>query len=269
VNQVTDGHSSEQLPEKYTTYEFPLNERIRTLLRLEDLFNKFEFYLEQDHKINHHSALLTLFEVIEVGSRADLKSDLLQELERQSQSLWQYREHPGVDIDVLEHTLHQIERVSTQLNSCTGRLGHHLRENEFLMIIRSRCSIPGGVCEFDLPSYHRWQSRSPEARRTDIRAWFTPMQPLALAIRLILQMLRSSGEVSIVKADKGNFTQQTSGKTFQLLQVDLPEQLDCVPEFSANKYMIWIRFNIPNEHGIGKNNPYNNPFQFKIRLCSL
>lgn len=269
MNQVTDGQNADTPLEQYTTYEFPLNERIRTLLRLEDLFYKFEFYLAQDHRINHHSALLTLFEIIEVGSRADLKSDLLQELERQGQSLLQYREHPGVDWNVLENTLHQIERVSTQLNNCNGRLGHHLRDNEFLMIIRSRCSIPGGVCEFDLPSYHRWQSRPHEARRADIRSWFAPMQALALAIQLILQILRHSGQVSVVQADKGNFTQQTSGKTFQLLQVDVPTRLDIVPEFSANKYMLWIRFNTPNAHGVCKNNPHEESFEFRIRLCSL
>jgi len=35
---------------------------------------------------DHHATLLTLFEILEVASRADLKSDLLQELERQKQS---------------------------------------------------------------------------------------------------------------------------------------------------------------------------------------
>ena len=65
------------------TYEYPLNERIRTLLRLEDLFERSRHFIARTDPLDHHVALLTLFEILEVASRADLKSDLLQELERQ------------------------------------------------------------------------------------------------------------------------------------------------------------------------------------------
>jgi cell division protein ZapD len=269
VTQVTDDRQTPQQVSQTTTYEFPLNERIRTLLRLEDLFAKFMFFVSRDHRLDHHTALLTLFEIIEVGSRADLKSDLLQELERQGASLAQFRGHPGVDRHMLEDTLSSIDLASTQLNQCNGRLGYHLRDNEFLMIIRSRCTIPGGVCEFDLPGYHRWQSRSAQARRQDIDIWFEPMKPLANAIALVLKILRHSGEMNVVVAEQGNYTQQMSGKSFQLLRVDLPNELEVVPEFSANKYMLWIRFNIPNANGVSKNNPYLDPIELKIRLCNL
>lgn len=269
VTQVTDDRQTNQQVAQFTTYEFPLNERIRTLLRLEDLFAKFMFFVSRDHRLDHHTALLTLFEIIEVGSRADLKSDLLQELERQGASLAQYRGHPGVDRHMLEDTLASIDSASTQLNQCNGRLGYHLRDNEFLMIIRSRCTIPGGVCEFDLPGYHRWQSRNAQARRQDIDSWFEPMRPLAKAIALVLKILRHSGEMNVVVAEQGNYTQQMSGKSFQLLRVDLPNELEVVPEFSANKYMLWIRFNIPNANGVSKNNPYLDPIELKLRLCTL
>lgn len=269
VTQVTDEQQANNAVSQLTSYEFPLNERIRTLLRLEDLFSKFEFFVRQDHRLDHHTALLTLFEVIEVGSRADLKSDLLQELDRQRNTLGQFRGHPGVDRNALEDMLANIDVVATELSQCNGRLGYHLRDNEFLMIIRSRCSIPGGVCEFDLPGYHRWQSRPAQSRRTDILGWYEPMRPLARAVALVLKILRESGEVSVVTSEQGNFTQQMSGKTYQLLRIDLPTDLEVVPEFSANKYMLWIRFNTPNAHGVSKNNPYTEPVQFKIRLCNL
>ena len=59
-------------------YEYPLNERVRTLLRLEDLFDRLEFFARREHPLDHHVALGTLFEVLDVAGRADLKSDLLQ-----------------------------------------------------------------------------------------------------------------------------------------------------------------------------------------------
>ena len=68
-------------------YEYPFNERVRTLLRLEDLFDKLRWFCGQEHPYCHHTALLTLFEIMEVAGRADIKSELMQELERQKQSL--------------------------------------------------------------------------------------------------------------------------------------------------------------------------------------
>ncbi|MDX1669248.1 MAG: cell division protein ZapD, partial [Limnobacter sp.] len=99
--------------------------------------------------------------------------------------------------------------------------------------------------------------------------WFGPMKPLAQAISLVLTILRDSGESHRVEANEGNFTQQMSGKSFQLLRVDLPVELDVVPEFSANKYMLWIRFNMPSATGVCKNNPYTEPFEFKLQFCNL
>lgn len=269
MSQALDETQESTSVAQLISYEFPLNERVRTLLRLEDLFSKFDFFTQREHRLDHHTALLTLFEIIEVGSRADLKSDLLQELDRQRLTLSHYRGHPSVDSEALEHTLGNIDRVASDLNQCNGRLGYHLRDNEFLMIIRSRCSIPGGVCEFDLPGYHRWQSRTAASRRADIHHWFAPMRPLAQAVALVLQLLRNSGEVSLVTAEQGNFTQQLSGKTYQLLRIDMPADLELVPEFSANKYMLWIRFNVPNAQGVSKNNPTADAVQFRIRLCNL
>ena len=58
------------------TYEYPLNERIRTLLRLEDLFERSRHFIALTDPHDHHMALLTLFEILEVASRADLKADV-------------------------------------------------------------------------------------------------------------------------------------------------------------------------------------------------
>ena len=45
-------------------YEYPLHERIRTLLRLEDLFERARHFLASENPLEHHIALLTLFEIL-------------------------------------------------------------------------------------------------------------------------------------------------------------------------------------------------------------
>ena len=154
------------------TYEYPLNERIRTLLRLESLFERANHFLvkEEDSR-DHHAALLTLFEILEVATRADLKSDLLQELERQKQVLVGFRNNPQIAENVLKQVISDIERTSAALFAMTGKIGQHLRENDWLMSIKQRTGIPGGACEFDLPSYHYWLHRQAEERTGQLAAW--------------------------------------------------------------------------------------------------
>ena len=92
-------------------YEYPLSERIRTLLRLEDLFDKARHFAAQEHPLEHHAALLSIFDILDVAGRADLKSDLMQELERQRQVLINYRASPDVAQDTLNQVLKEIEAM--------------------------------------------------------------------------------------------------------------------------------------------------------------
>ncbi|MDX9945513.1 MAG: cell division protein ZapD, partial [Azonexus sp.] len=138
------------------SYEYPFNERIRTLLRLEDLFDKAAYFMRSDGQHEHHTALITLFEILEAAGRSDLKMDLIQELERQRQTLLAYRNNPDISEAALSGALYEIEQSSAALLAMTGKIGQYLRDNDWLMGIKSRAAIPGGVCEFDLPSYHWW-----------------------------------------------------------------------------------------------------------------
>jgi len=247
------------------TYEYPFNERIRTLLRLEDLYERFQHFHAQEHPLQHHVALSTIFEMLEVAGRADLKSDLLQELERQKQTLTGYRAHPNVQTDVLDSILTDIEQTSSALISVQGKTGQTIRDNEWLMSIRGRTIIPGGACEFDLPSYYAWQKKPAEKRRRDIENWFTPLRPLFNAIRVVLQLLRDSGTQVKIIAQSGSYQQMLQGKTYQMLRLQLDPELNVIPETSANKYMLWIRFAL--QDGDMKPRPTDSDIPFELTLC--
>ena len=60
-------------------YEYPFNERIRTYLRLEHLFLRLDELVARETPLDHHYALTTLFEIMDVATRADLKSDVLKD----------------------------------------------------------------------------------------------------------------------------------------------------------------------------------------------
>jgi len=223
-------------------YEYPLNERMRTLLRLEDLFERARFFLAKQEPLEHHAALLTLFEILEVAGRADLKSDLIQELERQKQVLVSFRSIPDIAEDVLNQVLRDIEQASQSLFAMTGKIGQYLRENEWLMSIKQRTGIPGGVCEFDLPSYHYWLHRDSQARLADLQAWIGPLYPLRDGSAIVLKLLREGGKPGKHVAHQGAFSQMLGGKVAQIVRIRLPRNSHFIPEISANKYALNIRF---------------------------
>lgn len=240
---------------------------MRTLLRLEDLFQRIEYFLQETDSRAHHAALVTLFEILDVAARADLKSELVQELERQRQTLASFRSSPEIDIALLDQMLFETEQATVALMNSPGKTGHHLRDHEWLTSIRSRAIIPGGTCEFDLPSYHAWQHRPSQQRKSDLDSWIAPLLPLHQAIRIVLRLLRESGQRAHHIADQGNYQQMLSGKLYQMLQVHLDERLGAIPEISANKYMIWVRFTT-QDGGDLRPRPYESPVPFDLVLCN-
>lgn len=248
-------------------FEYPLNERIRTLLRLEDLFERLNFHLSGEHPFQHHAGLATLFEIIEVAARADLKSDLLQELDRQKTTLMGFRNNPAVSNEALDRVLHEIESCWQRLNGIAGKVGQHLRDNEWLMSVRSRTIIPGGACEFDIPSYYAWQQLPTSNRLADLKKWADPFLPLSDSLNIVLRLLRESGQHSNIIAPNGSYQQTLGGKLVQMIQVRVDRERIAIPEISANKYMLWIRFT--SQVGDGKPKSLDDDVPFELSLCNL
>lgn len=224
------------------SYEFPLNERIRTLLRLEDLYRRAHYFASKSDPEEHHVALTSLFEILDVGGRADLKSDVMQELERQKQHLDALRNNPAISQEALASVLADIEKAISDMFLSSGKTGQELRENDWLMSIKQRSAIPGGVCQFDLPSYHFWLSQNAEARRIDLDEWLAPFLPIRNGVQIILKLLRENGKTASQLAHQGVYQQTMAGRLAQMLRIRLDSAYDCVPEISANKYALNVRF---------------------------
>jgi len=249
-------------------YEHPLNERIRTLMRLEDLYARAQHFAQRGDAADHHAALTALFEITDVASRADLKTDILQELERQKQLLAPLRSNPEIDCSALEALIADIDRVNVELLAQTGKLGTHLRENEWLMTIKQRTALPGGVCEFDLPAYHYWLHADPGARQNDLKGWLAPLSPLHDGLAIILRLLRENGRSGRQIAYHGVFQLMlTTSKVAQLLRLGVTRDLTCVPEISANKYALNIRF--IGVSGLERGSVIDRDIEFDLTFCNL
>jgi cell division protein ZapD len=250
------------------SYDYPFNERIRTLLRVEDLFAKVLYNIDAGHEHHHHCALLTLLQILDVVDRAELKLDLLQELERQKNAMSALIGNPAIATDALDSILHHIDTSIESLRADPTKIGQTLRANEWLMSIKQRAGIPGGVCEFDLPSYHYWLGLGETKRRQDFETWLTPLMPMQQSIAIILHILRGSGITSKLTAAEGAYQQMLSGaKPAQMLRISINDDIACFPEVSANKYAINIRFNTLDCSQ--KPQKYDADVPFTLTLCNL
>ena len=248
-------------------YEYPFNERIRTYLRLEHLFHRLGELVVREHPIDHHYAITTIFEVMDVAARADLKSDVLKDLDKQKHILNGYRGNPAIAEAVLDDVTSQLEICFSNLNALPGKAGHSLTENDWLMSIRSRIGIPGGTCEFDLPAYYAWQHLASASRQQDLQRWTTTLAPLAESIRLLLQLLRDSGAPQMVTAREGVYQQNLpQGRTFQLLRLRIDPSLGMIPEISGNRLMVSVR--LMRHESDDRLHAVNLDASFELTLCS-
>ena len=247
-------------------YEFPVNERIRSFLRLENLYKRARVYSAHDSPEIHHSGILTIFEMLEVTGRVDLKSEVIQELEKQKTHLGEFKGNPSVEEGLITNILEEVEDAIQVLLTASGKTGQAIRQNEWLSSIRQRTTIPGGVCQFDLPAYHFWLNGVAEHRKKDLGNWLQPFSALATGIIVILKILRKSGQFESSSATGGNYQKSLSGKVAQLIRLKIKSPHEIVPEVSANKYLLNIRFKVPNDPDRKQT---KSPVDFDLSFCNL
>lgn len=251
-------------------YEYPFNERVRTYLRLEQLFRRLLELMGRESALDHHFALATMFEIVEIASRTDLKSDVMRDLERQKNILDGLRDNPDIAQDMLAKIIDQINQRYASLHAQTGKSGQSLLDSEMLNALRSRLEIPGGTNGFDLPAYHHWQHFPAEQRQNDLRHWGQCLKPLADAVFLLLGLLRDTGTPQRVAASNGQFQQSLpSSKAYQLLRLRIDPALGLIPEISGNRLIVSVRLQqmqLQNGHYHWQTSTVN--ADFELTLCA-
>ena len=224
-------------------YEQPLNERIRTLLRVEFLYEQVQFGIAGESRWHSRVALNTFVELAGLLGRGDLRGELQKELERVAKTLHALQQAPGVDPSRLNAVLTECDQLCDRLRAAPYGIGSEIKDNDFLNAVSQRSGIPGGACSFDLPAYHRWLHQPPEVRRADLAYWFGGFDATAEATQLILRLLRESADAVPEVAYGGTFqTSLDRAIPYQMLRVILSDKDSCFPEISGNRHFCTVRF---------------------------
>ena len=254
---------------KYQIYEQPLNERIRMCLRVETLMKRFNYFEALKGDWSAYGALLCILEITALLERGDLKQELMKEVERQLGALNALARHEDVDRSKLDLVLSKQKHALDRLHKLDGKLGEHLKRNDFLLGIKQRTSIPGGSCDFDLPQLRFWLNQSHERRSSDLRQWAAPYLELEEVIELVLKTLRDSASARTVVAENGFYQKPLDTKqSTQLIRISIASDATVYPEISAGKHRYSVRFMRVNQ-GDAPPTQVKDDVEFLLSRCTL
>ncbi|MBT8119960.1 MAG: cell division protein ZapD [Gammaproteobacteria bacterium] len=250
-------------------YEQPLNEKVRAFLRLEKLFHQFAFHLKHGSDWNNRVAIDSILEILAFTTRSDIKLEVLKELERQHTRLERLSKRPQIDQSQLASVLKNIQKRIGELQAISGQVGQDTKNVELLTAIAQKSSVPGSICDFDLPALRHWLSLPKDTRQKHIDKWFRPFGPLDRAVQLILEVLRHSAEDTEEVAHNGFFQKSLdTNQAIQLLRISIPDNVICYPEISAGKHRFSVRF-MKNEDPSIRPEQCQDDVSFKLKMCAI
>lgn len=229
--------------QKKIIYEQPLSERVRNLLRLEYLFNSFNYYCKDLSKWGCYIVIKILIEINELIPRLDIKTELIKELEKCSVTLDILKNNSAVDMSRLKIIICRLNELLENLKKNSCRIGSHLKKDKLIDGIKQRISISAGTCSFDQPRFYQWLNQPNINKSNDIDLWKSDLSIVEETISFILEMLRNSTKIEKKTASSG-FYQQTidSVPSCRLIRVLLPADSLYYAEISAGKHRVTIRF---------------------------
>lgn len=243
-------------------YEHPLNERIRSYLKLEQLFIQVNDCLACDIRTSQGIFFNSLFAILDVLERNDIRGDLIKDLEKLEQTLVLWSKAPDVDVSALEENLQHTVSLVLKLR-CSQPKWWQLKEDKFLAGVKQRFAIQGGNSSFDLPQLHFWLNRSVESQKKDIQFWLELLDQIKYSLQLVLKFIRLRSDFESIQTDSGFF--QDNGEGLMLLRIKVDVSAPYYPTVSGNKFRYSIRFMLPCPQSGRRYS--NQPTQFQLARC--
>lgn len=244
-------------------YEHPLNERVRTLLRLEFLLAQLEQHKDVKSTANILPFFKTIFECIEVLERNDVRPILTTQLDVLEKSLVRWSAHPEVLDSSLQDKLQEAVCLQTKVANM-NKACQQLKEDKFLASLRARISVAGGAVDYDLPQFHYWRLKKENERQADVEEWYNILEPIHKALNFALLFLRESSSFVLLKAENG-FYQDSCAEQVSLLRIRYDLSKGIFPTVSGSKHRYSISFMAPDKASVKTS--VNDNIEFELSSC--
>lgn len=238
-------------------YEFPLNEKIRRFLRIEEIFTKIDYQLKSRQRFYEYGLFMLLFDLMTTASRSDLKVELLQTLDAGQIKLKNKRSTAKNN-----ELVKKLSSAKKNLEKSTIQPGFYFGNDRLIQEIKARNDSPFGIVSTDFPELRYWlEIETKDLRKKYFYEKFAPFNPIKDAIKLILLLIRDEAVFEKVETDEGLYQMKLNpSKKNDLISIQLSSGSKFFPHISSNKYAINMQF---NDH---KNNKIDKTIKFRLAI---
>jgi cell division protein ZapD len=246
------------------TYEFPLNEFIRTSLKIDYLYRFLEIQSDNPGEPEMRNLVSRTLELHSLIARPELKNEMIKEVEKRLNRLDQLKHVKSINHTLLRQTIARMSTAIEELrgvsvSSFSAPLPHLIDS------VKQRLSIPGGQFVFDLPAYKYWLNADTNQFQTEIADVISSLKPITKSAALLIELLRGSANARPLIAENGMYQVSENGNCDMLI-IGLKDNLNIFPEVSGGKHRVFLRF-------LEFNDIYNKPQQstksieFELSCC--
>lgn len=253
------------MPVQYP-FEFPLTEFIRTTLKIDRLGRFFNSSLSYKTEEDIRNLVFRMLELYSLIARAELKNELIKEVDKRSLRLNRLKNIPEIDHATLNETIASLQSALKELKSIPT--DSYSRPLPYMIdAVKQRQSIPGGQFEFDLPGYQYWISQGTDHCKSQILEVLSGLKPITKTVSLLLDLIRNSATATTETAVNGVF-QLTANSDSELIIIQAPEKGNLYPEISGGRHRVFVRFMEFTDIN-HKANQSNKDVTFLLKTCHI
>ena len=247
-------------------YELPLNERLRTFMRIEFLYSRLKYFCSNlDDNWQTRTVIHTLLEIYSILSRTDVRREVLADLDRYIMQMQRFQSAPDADNNMVNDVLEDLDSIKDQVVDIGTDYLLKLREDEFIASLLHRHTLPGGKAEFDMPKYKFFLESDKKNVVVQINRWIDVMRPICEGIDKLMWIIRESNEPIATVAVGGQYNHQIERRTQISLVRIITDEVNIYPEISGGRHLIAVRFF--NQNKDGEYLQFEDNVEFKISLC--
>ena len=221
-------------------FELPLNERTRRLMSIENIFIRLNSQIQNMTNFSEVACFESYFNMRGTASRADIKIEISQELEKLILKRKQ--------LNKTKKNINQIKKLmdaKKSLNRVNLPQGNFYGNDKFLQEIKTSSASPTGIVSSDLPQLQVWiQQLSPKAKQQYFLNKISAYMPIFESITTYLDTLRDSITLESIESNENGLVNYQLNPSFRhdFIQLQLPQKLNLYPNLTSNKYTINIQF---------------------------
>ena len=216
--------------------EFPITEKIRKYLKLEYLFNQYDFFIKQKHNKYISNVIFNIiFKLNANAARADIKVELINDLQRIANK---YKHHDE-----------EATKLKKRLEKINSFSSYSLNSNKMMQELKVRSESPIGINDIDFSKYKIWNElQNTRSRNMFYKNLSKDLLAIKESIYFILRIIRKqTSKENLIANDMMAQIKLDPLIRFDLLTISLKTIVSYEASISANKYAININFTHPED----------------------